>query len=363
MAYPKNMQDEEFSSMIKMVAPGTKLRMGIDNVLRAKTGALIVVGESEDVLGIVDGGFNINCELTPARIYELAKMDGAILLNSDANRILVANAHLVPDPSIPSRETGIRHRTAERVAKQTQELVISISQRRDTISLFWGNYYYVLEEIDAILNKANQALRTLEKYRNVLDRTVIDLNALEFEDLVTVSDIIAVLQRGEMVLRIQKEVERYALELGDEGRLIRMQLDELVAGIYNELLMLIRDYAIDDDKDEPTEIEEILEDLMEGSGEDLIAMGRVSKGLGFSGSVASLDDYVCPRGYRLLRKIPRMPLAIIENLIQGFGRLSAILAANIEELDEVDGIGEVRARSIKEGLRRLREQALLDRHI
>ncbi len=359
----KGMKVEEFYAMIKMVAPGTNLRRGLENILRAKTGALIVVGESEHVLGIVDGGFNINCELTPARIYELAKMDGALLLNSEASRILVANAHLVPDPSIPSRETGIRHRTAERVARQTQELVISISQRRDTISLFWRDHQYVLEEIGAILNKANQALRTLEKYRNVLDQTIIDLSALEFEDLVTISDIVIVLQRGEMVLRIQREIERYAVELGNEGRLIRMQLDELVAGVYDELLMLIRDYAIDKNKKEPKNVEKILDDLMEWSGEDLIAMARVSKVLGLGGTVSSLDDYIFPRGYRLLKKIPRMPLPIIENLIQAFGKFSAILAADIEELDEVDGIGEVRARSIKEGLRRLREQALLDRHI
>ncbi|MGM0472314.1 MAG: DNA integrity scanning diadenylate cyclase DisA, partial [Bacillota bacterium] len=125
---------DEFKEVLEFLAPGTKFREGLENILRANTGGLIVVGDDEEVLGIVDGGFNINSELTSTRLYELAKMDGAIVLSSDCERILCANVQLVPDPSISSMETGTRHRAAERVAKQTGKLVISISQRRDIIS-------------------------------------------------------------------------------------------------------------------------------------------------------------------------------------------------------------------------------------
>lgn len=355
--------EDNIKQVLKLVAPGTSLRDGLENILRAKTGALIVIGESEEILGIVDGGFNINSEMTPARIYELAKMDGAILLNDDASRILVANAHLVPDPSIPSKETGIRHRTAERVARQTGELVISISQRRDIISLYRSHDSYVLEDIRVILTKANQALQTLEKYRNVLDQSMTNLSALEFEDLVTVSDVVMVIQRAEMVLRIQEEIERYVNELGAEGRLIIMQLEELVANVREDTVMLIQDYALDEQDEEPSDADDIVEQLLNWTGDDLISLGSISKVLGLGKNMSSLDNPISPRGYRLLCKIPRLPLPVIENLIQEYGKFQAIMTASIEELDEVDGIGEVRARAIKEGLRRLKEQVLLDRHI
>ncbi len=186
---------EKFLNIIKIIAPGTPFREGLENILRAKTGAIIAVGDNEEVLGIVDGGFNINCQLTPARLYELAKMDGAIILNKTADRILIANAQLVPDPSMASFETGIRHRTAERVARQTDELIISISQRRDIISLYYGNNKYVLEDIRVILSKGNQAIQTLEKYRTVLDQALTNLSVLEFDDLVTLADVTTVLQK------------------------------------------------------------------------------------------------------------------------------------------------------------------------
>src|SRR5690554_5560386 len=233
-----------FAEILKMIAPGTVLREGLENVLRAKTCGLIVMGDSEEVLGIVDGGFNLNTELTPARLYELAKMDGAMVLNDSADRILCANAQLIPDPTLPSEETGTRHRTAERVARQTGKLVIAISQRRDIISLYLGNQKHVLEDLRVILSKANQAVQTLEKYRNVLDQALTNLAALEFEDLVTISDVVTVIQRAEMVLKIEREIKRYIDELGTEGRLIKMQLQELISNLKEEVILLIRDYMV-----------------------------------------------------------------------------------------------------------------------
>ncbi len=352
--------------VLRMIAPGTLFREGLENILKAKTGALIVVGDSEEVLGIVDGGFNINTELSSARLYELAKMDGAIVLNSEADRILCANAQLIPDPTIPSSETGTRHRTAERVARQTGELIIAISQRRDIISLYKEDNKHVLEDIRVVLTEANQAVQTLDKYRSVLDQALTNLSALEFEDLVTISDVVTVIQRCERVLKIQRDIEKYITELGDEGRLINMQLDELVTNVEEESILLIKDFiVIDDDQDlELAErAQELLNEITDWSSEEMLEMNTISKALGYGGSVNDLDMSVSSRGYRILRKIPRLPMPVIENLVDNFANLSKIINASTAELDEVDGIGEVRAQKIKDGLRRLRDQVLLDRQI
>lgn len=381
--------DEKLLEVLKLVAPGTPLREGLENVLRAKTGGIIVVGDSEEVLGIVAGGFNINCELSPARLYELAKMDGAIVLNKLADRILVANAQLIPDPSIASFETGIRHRTAERVARQTGELIISISQRRDVISLYMGNIKYVLEDIRLILSKGNQAMQTLEKYRTVLDQAFINLSSLEFDDFVNLADVTLVLQRIEMVIRIQKEIEGYICELGTEGRLLKMQLEELMTNVWEEGILIIRDYIdesllleelsleedlveAEDGKEEKSYstkrnremiAQEILNELIDWSSGDLLSLSTISKALGYGSGLNALDLAVTPRGYRLLRKIPRLPMPVIENLVQTFIDFQNILKASIDALDAVDGIGEVRAKAIKEGLKHLYNKVGLDRYI
>ncbi len=356
--------DQEMMDILNLIAPGTVFRAGLENVLRAKTGALIVVGDSEEIMDMVDGGFRIDSEITPAKLYELAKMDGAIILNYDLDKVIVANAHIIPDSSIPSRETGTRHRTAERVAKQTGEFVIAISQRRDIITLYKGNIKHVVEDIRVVLSKANQAVQTLDKYRSVLDQSLTNLSALEFEDLVTIADVVTVLQRAEMVLKIQKEIERYIVELGTEGRLIKMQLDELITDVREECVLLIRDYIrYDEEEEDEPDAQNLLQELTDWSSDEMLSTSTISKALGLGGSVNSMDLSISPRGYRLLRKIPRLPMPVIENLIEHFSDLSSIVEATSEELDEVDGVGEVRARSIKEGLKRLRDQVLLDRHI
>jgi len=345
---------------LKIVAPGTVLRDGLENIVRARTGALIVIGDKEAVMNIVDGGFKINSDLTPANLYELAKMDGAIILSNDAKKILIANAQLVPDPTISSRETGTRHRTAERVAKQTGELVISISQRRNVISLYKGNAKYVLKDVNEILNKANQAIQTLEKYKVVLNQAMINLSALEFENLVTVFDATKVLQRTEMVMRIASEIERYILELGNEGRLIKMQLEELTNDVEEDGINIIKDYCVNK---ENISLDSIINEIKSLSSEELLDLATIAKALGYDDGINALDLTVSPKGYRILSKIPRIPSNVLENTIQMFNSLENILKASISQLDSVEGIGEVRARSIKEGLRRLQEQSMVDRHL
>lgn len=350
--------DSEFLKAIKILAPGTIFREGLENILSARTGALIVLGDSPEAMQVVVGGFEINADLTPANLYELAKMDGAIILSADAKKILFANTQLIPDPSVPSQETGIRHRSAERVARQTGALVISISQRRNVITLYKGSLRYVLRDISVILTKANQAVQTLEKYKSVLDKALATLSTLEFQDLVTLYDVAKAVQRTEMVVRIVKEVETYIGELGSEGRLVSMQLEELVANVEDDGLLIIEDYNLNTEK----RPEEVLETIGQWNAEDLLDLSLICRALGYTGSSSILDQSVAPKGHRILYKIPRLPWPVIKNLVDSFGTLQRILNATIEELDEVEGIGEVRAKAIKEGLKRYRDQILLDRY-
>ena len=352
------MRDEEaIYKHLQMIAPGTQLYEGLESILKAKTGALIVIGDTPEVLALVNGGFHIDAEMHPAALYELAKMDGAIVLSSDAKRILYANTHLTPDPMIPTQETGTRHKTAERVAKQTGQMVISISQRRNVITVYKDNWKHVVREVSVILSKANQALSTLEKYRSVFQQSLINLSALEFEDLVTLSDVTTVLQRSQMVNRIAKEIERYVVQLGSEGRLVRVQLEELMADIKDQGLLVFKDYYVGEN------LTEAWSQMEEWDSDDFLNVGMLSKALGYGSSVSSLEQPAAARGYRILAKIPRLPMPVIENLVDTFGSLTAIMEATIEELDDVEGIGEVRAKAIRDGLRRLREQVLVDSHI
>ncbi|SET72932.1 diadenylate cyclase [Natronincola peptidivorans] len=352
-------KEEELIEILKIVAPGTPLREGLENLLKAKTGALIVISDDEDMLDIIDGGFHINMDFSPAYIYELGKMDGAIILSHDAKKILYANAQLIPDSSIPSSETGIRHRIAERVAKETGEIVIAISQRRNIITLYKGYHKYVIQDTAKILTKANQAVQTLEKYKTSLDRAITSLSALEFEDLVTVYDVALVLQRTEMVMKIAYEIEKYIYELGNEGRLVSMQLEELMDNVKEDGKHVIYDYNANFEGDYET-IQKSIKSL---SSEELLNLTNIARILGYSNNVNALDLAVSPKGYRILTKIPRLPTTVVDNLVKQFNNFQKTLKASIEKLDEVEGIGEVRARAIKEGLRRLQEQVLLDRHI
>ena len=350
-------KDKNLTDILKIMAPGTLLRDGLENVLRAKTGGLILIGDDEETLKIVDGGFKINADYSPAFLYELAKMDGAIVLSSDMKKIRLANTQLMPNQSLTTFETGTRHRTAHRAAKQTSAIVIAISQRRNIITVYKNELKYILQDSSKILGRANQAIQTLEKYMSVLDRITNNLNILEFQDLVTLFDVMTAIQRTEMVMRIVEEIERYISELGNEGRLISMQLYELIDNIEEEEVLLIRDYC----KDE-FNYAKVYEKIQEMHAEDIVDLDEISKALGYVG-VPLVDTIISPRGYRMLNKIPRIPNGIIENLVDNFKELKNILEASYEDLDNVEGIGEARAKAIKNGLRRLREQSMIDRQV
>ncbi len=350
-------KDKKLIDLLKIMSPGTPLREGLENILRAKTGGLLVLGDDQDILNIVDGGFKINSDYSPSYVYELAKMDGAIVLSSDLKKIVSANVQLLPDSTIPTFETGTRHRTAHRVARQTGTIVVAISQRRNVITVYKDEIKYVLRDSSIILGRANQALQTLEKYVIVLERVVTNLNLLEFQDLATLFDVVTAIQRTEMVMRIVYEVERYVYELGNEGRLISMQLIELVRNIEQDGIFLIRDYC-----QSGVHFNDVYKSLQTMNYSDILDLDSISKVLGYSG-VPLVDTLISPRGYRMLNKIPRIPTNVIENLVKHFKELKSVMEASYDDLDNVEGIGEARAKAIKNGLRRLREQFILNKQI
>jgi diadenylate cyclase len=352
-------RDREVIQALKTVAPGTELREALSRILSAHIGGLIVIGDSEDVLSIMNGGFRLDIDFTAPRTYQLSKMDGAVILSDDLSTIRFANVHLVADPSIPTHEGGTRHRTAERVARQTNRLVVAISERMERITLYMGEWKHVLEEPRVIVGKANQALQTLEKYRTRYDKVSQALNALEVDDLVTLQDVVKVLERAEMMSRITDEIELYISETGTEGRLIRLQLDELTAGLEKDVENTIRDYRVD----ERRSVEVIRRSLSRLSSEELLLLTNIGQTLGYSGAQDELDRPLAPRGYRMLNRIPRLPSSIVDKLVKHFKTLHGVISASPEMLDEVEGIGKARAAVVQEGLRRIAESSIMDHYI
>jgi diadenylate cyclase len=352
-------QDPRLLRALDSVAPGTPLREGIDNIVHAQTGGLILVAEADEVSFLFSGGIKLDVDYSPALLYQLAKMDGAIVLDPGANRICWANVQLMPDPTILSMETGTRHRTAERVSKQTEALVIAISQRRDVVSLYVGGIKYILEDISTVLSKANQGLATLEKYRARLDQVSSHLTQLEFAGDTVLYEVLSVLQRAELVIRMAAEVERWIIELGAEGRLIEMQLEELVVGVIAQRGALVRDYSTDASEQA---IERATSGLSHLDHQELLDFGRLAELLGYERKTNTLDFPVTPRGFRALSRVPRLPRLVAQKVVDHFGDLGAILTATDSELEAVDGVGEARAIEIREGLRRVGEVDFVDRY-
>ena len=341
------------------VSPGRPLREGLDRILQAGMGALVVVGDGPEVLAICSGGFLLDAAFTPQRLSELAKMDGAIILAPDASRIARANVHLVPNPHVPTSETGTRHRTAERVARSIPVPVISVSEDQQVISVYVGAEKNPLEAIPRLLNRANQGLSTLERYKNRLDTVSASLSALEIEDLVTLRDVMTVLQRTEMVRRIAEEIEGHIVELGEDGRLVRLQLDELMGGVEDERRLVLGDYF---QEDESWDLDEALRVLASMETDELLDLKASASRLHLPGAAVDLDTGLSPRGLRLLSKVPRLPDDVAGRITANFSSLQKLLRASVEDLEQVEGVDELRARAIKEALARLAETSLLDRY-
>jgi diadenylate cyclase len=369
---------EPLIEALALVAPGTPLRDGLDRILQAKRGALVVVGDDPVVLSICTGGFLLDAEFSPQRLSELAKMDGAIILASDTSRIARANVHLVPRASIPTSETGTRHRTAERVARSIDVPVVTVSEAMATVTVYRHARKHTLQRTGRLVDRATQAVSTVQRFKTRFDFALSTLSTLEVEDAVSVRDVVAVLQPGEMVVRIAEEIEGYLVELGEDGRLIRLQLEELGAGLDEALRLVVLDYVVarpaprsarpasdgraDGRSGREQAAQRALDALHALTPEQLLDHGHVAAALGLGSDALGLDAGVEARGYRLLHQLPRVSDAIVERIVDRFTTLPRIMQASLGELEQVGGVGEAKARSVKHGLARLAEASILERY-
>jgi diadenylate cyclase len=339
---------------VAMMAPGTPLRDGFERILRGRTGALVVLGQNKAISQISTGGFALDVVYTPTALRELAKMDGAIIFDWEADRIVRAGVQLMPDPTIDTVETGTRHRTADRVSRQSGLPVVSISASMSTIALYLDHHRHLVEDSDQILTRAHQALQTLERYRGRLWEVTTRLSSLEVQDQVTVRDFALVAQRLEMVRRLEDELDTYVVELGTDGRLLTLQLHELRAGIDELRCLLERDYR-------PRGSTTFgLVGLQHLNTNELLDPLAVARAAGFPHNV-HLEAHVTTRGFRQMAQINRLPSYLGDRLIEHFGTLQALFGASANDLQAVEGVGESRARVIRDGLVRLAESAYTER--
>ncbi|WP_297404468.1 DNA integrity scanning diadenylate cyclase DisA [uncultured Cetobacterium sp.] len=353
------MNSPEFLEILSLVAPGTKLREGIHNILDGEMGALIVIGRDSEVEKIMDGGFEINCEYTPEKIFELSKMDGAIIVDESISTIHSANVHLQPNMRFSTTESGTRHRTAQRVAKQADKLVIAISERKRVITIYKGEMKHRLRSSTELMAEASQGLNTLERYRFVLDKALGNLTILELDDLVTLYEVTVVLQRFEKVTRIFQEMNNYMVELGADGRLVKLHLNDLVQDIESEKEDFLRDYW--NDTNSQFDIDEITDRLSKLTDDDLKELEKISSVLDYPKTYSALGNRVTPKGYRILDKITKLTKRDIEKIVQTYGNLSKIQEASIEELLEIKGISKFKIKAIQTGLKRLKVTVELEK--
>jgi len=357
-------QSSPLSDSLAMVAPGRPLRDGLDRILRAKRGGLVVVGDGPDVLSICSGGFLLDAEFSPQRLSELAKMDGAIILATDASRIARANVHLMPKATIPTSETGTRHRTAERVARSIDVPVLSVSAAMSVIAVYRNEMKHTVQPTGWLHDRTDQALATMQHFRNRFDVALNGLSILEVEDTVSVGDVVAVVQAAEMVLRIAEEVEGYLVELGEDGRLVGLQSAELADGVATALQLVVRDYCGNrpGKADRLSAVNRAIDQLAHLAADGLADDSRVAEILGLPGAFHDTESGVEPRGYRLLYRLPRFSDAIIERIVDRFVNLQQIMRASLGELEQVEGVGQARAHSVKDGLARLAEASIFERY-
>ena len=343
-----NPQAQQVRHYQALLAPGTPLREGLERISRGRTGALVVLGTNAEVDKVAMGGFTIDVNFTPTALRELAKMDGGIILSNDLERILRAGVHFVADGRIPTFETGTRHRSADQVAQQTGVPVVTVSASMSTIALFIHSRRYPIEASEQLLSRANSALATLSRYRERLLEATRRLSSLEVADQVTVKDVAEVCQRLEMLRRLDEEVGGYVSSLGIDGRLIELQLAELTLGVDGLSANLALDYRPDD----VAELDFRVAKLSGIAASALLDLGSVAQEIGFT---VGLDQHVSARGYRQLAALPHLSPSLVRRVVEHFGSLQELIGARTGDLMQVEGIGDHRARTIREGLARTAE--------
>lgn len=352
------MLDKELNKILdeifEILAPGQALRSAVDRIREAGLGALVILTEAEEVKDLVEGGFELNTDFSPQKLYELSKMDGGIIVNREATKIYGANLHFQPDHNIKTDESGTRHRTAHRLAKQTSNIVVTISERRNRITIYKGEFKYTLDSIANLMAKSSQAVTSLEKYSRFIESYLNNLNYLEYEVSVTLEDILSGIRYFNLLFKMDNNLECYIRELGSEATTIKLQRDELMLGKKEDLLNLIKDYHNENIKDKIVP-EKIVEKII---NMEVFDDNNVMKLLGYDPKQDSLDDVLIAKGYRLLYGISKLNKRDVENIIHSLSNINNILNASYDDLIGIKGINKIKGNIIirtKERFKRIIE--------
>jgi diadenylate cyclase len=327
------------------------MRYALERIIQQGKGGLVVLGNNDDVQAASSGGFKLNgATFTPARLAELSKMDGGIVLDDSWDDILAANVHFIPDGTIPTDETGARHRTAERLARETNAPVVAVSEGRRVATLFYGEHKIELATPTEVAAYVNQELQSLERLRSRLDEAENRLSRLEVTGLASYRSVVTVVQRAELVQRLGEVIRNRTRTLGDEGRIATLQLNDLLGGVRTTEVLVLTDYV------KPLRsgaVDRSLRRLGELSGSELEDSARVAKELGFS----DLDDPAEARGHRLLSLAGRLPEGVRDDIVRHFGSVSTLLRASENQLIDVEGVGDARAKQLLSFFHRLEAAA------
>ena len=330
------------NSELSQLLPGEPLRIGVDLIADKKSGALIVIGSSGKLDKISSGGVDlIDCEYSPEMLSELAKMDGAIIVDQFVTKILKANVHLNPSDTLSTTQTGTRHRTAERAAEETNLTVITVSEESSLVKVFTNSETTELEEPSVILGRVNESLQSVDRMRRRFDDAVAELGELEIENSLTNQQVLEVIQRGELLTRLAKQVRSEALRLGGEAGLVLIQIDSLESGVTNTLNLVLKDHL---PAKKYRNIAKAIDEISRQSYEELNDIDYLGSVLG----KLPLDDLSTPKGYRVLARLPNLPENLHDSIIQKFKTLPKLLSASPEKLYEIEGIGRGRAQQLRD---------------
>ncbi len=353
----KNSKKEYLEDIFTIIAPGTPLRSAIDRIQEASLGALIVLGNPKELSDVIGGGFELNTPYTPQKVYELSKMDGAIIISDDIKTIHGANIQMQPDFNIKTDESGTRHQSAHRIAQQKNHLVIAVSERRNKITVYKDAFRYILHDIGDLLSKASQAIMALEKYSGAIYTSLINLSISEFDGMVTLYDVVEIIRMYGLLFKMSDEVIEYSAELGTDGRLVTIQYQEIMLNQKEGFKDLIKDYKINNDN-----AERIKDKISELSKEELLDDEKIASILGYDLKDISFDEIIKSRGYRLLRNVNKITNKDIEALVHEFKEIQAMLITTVDDIAQIKGISKFKAAYIHRALTRLKNRVMLDRY-
>lgn len=326
--------EERIEQAIITTAPGTAVRRALDMIIAGHLGALICVGDTDAVLAAGNDGFPLNISFTANRLFELSKMDGAIVVDRDLTQILRANFHLNPDPSLPTSETGMRHRTAARMSLLTKALVISVSERRQVVNLYVCGHSHQLKTVAEVMTSVSQLLVTLQTTRQSLDRSLLRLTTLELDNYVTLGDVSTILCYFETLMTAADEIDRCIDQLGSEGRTVEMQREQLVGDMESEYLLLIRDYARDSSE---ANAEAIRARLHAAEPEQWRSSKRVAQVLGYDD--LREDSVMVPLGLRTLNRVSVVREGMADKIVDEYGNLRELMDDIEQNPSRLDNIG------------------------